>query len=128
MILTLEGEKLVDRVDRGGVGGVNPELGAPGKCVGRVRDPVPTLRHDGGAGDRAVMHEAGQGEISALEGAGDHSHVASDLGGAGGVVPVPLKDDTAAIGERFEAMGGGVLIHAHGHVSARLNSAEGAVG
>jgi hypothetical protein len=128
MIPALKGEELVNGVDGGGVRRLNPELSASRKRVGRVGDTGASLRHDGGAGHFAIVDEAGQSEVAPLKGSSNHAHVASNLGGTGGVAAISLQRDPAAIGEWLEAMSGRVLVHAHGDVAPGLDQSEGAVG
>jgi hypothetical protein len=74
------------------------------------------------------VDEAGEGEIAAAKRARDCPHMRSDLGYARRIGSGALERDPAPVGQRLEAVEGGVLIYAHGCVAARLNRREGAVG
>jgi hypothetical protein len=128
VIVTLEGEELVNRRDRGGVSTAQPYDAAARNCVGRVSDDRSARYHLASSGNLTSMHEPGQREVAATEGAGDPLHVGTNLSYTGGIARVTLEDDAASIRQRLESVERSVLIDAHGYMPARLHPGEGAVG
>ena len=74
------------------------------------------------------MHEAGNAEVSRVEGNGDGVQVPQNLRSARAVGAVALKLDAAPVGSRLEEMGRGVLIDSHCHAATTLHALELAVG
>ncbi len=67
------------------------------------------------------VHQRGRSEIALGKGLGNRLQMFSDGLHPGAVRPVPLQLDPPAVGQIFEAMGGGVLVHSHGHPAAGLH-------
>jgi hypothetical protein len=67
------------------------------------------------------MHEAGDAEVSGLEGSRDLLQVLADRRHAGRVLHVPLQLDAAAVGQYIKAVRRGVLVHPHGYPATLLD-------
>jgi hypothetical protein len=128
MILPLKGEELVNGGNRRGVRGLEAQLAAARERVGSVSDPGPARSHHSRSWHLTVVYQAGQSEVAPLERHADPAHVRSDSCHAGRVAGVALKADATPVGQRFESMRGGVLIHAHGGVTPGLDQRKGTIG
>jgi hypothetical protein len=127
MVLALKGEELVNRRDRYGVGGMNSKRTTMGHGIRDVTDPGLARRHGRCPGDRAIMHEAGDGEVPPPKGCADLRHVSPDLSHPGWIITIADQGDAPAVRQRLEAVTRSVLVHAHGHVTTALHLGEGAI-
>jgi hypothetical protein len=120
MIVALERQKFVDRIDGGWVGSPEPHLPAARNGVRRVTDAGLSGRHDRCPRDGPIMHEPGYRKVSAGKCLRDQSHMAPDLRDTGRIGRRALKSDASAIGKGFKSVGGAVLVHTHRHMAPRL--------
>ncbi len=110
MIAALKGEEVVNSRHGGGIRALQAHLAAARQAIGRVDDARPSRRHHRRPGNVSIVYETGEREVAPTERTGNYSHVGPDLSDPGRVGGIPLESDAAAIGQRFEAMGGGVFI------------------
>jgi hypothetical protein len=127
VILPLEREELMDRVERGAIPGRETDRGTARQTLHRIADPRSPGRHHGGAGDFLCVHEARDGEIPCAEGRGDLTHVVQDPHSVGAVGRVALELDPTPVRKGLEEVGGSVLIDPHRGVTAALQVGEAAV-
>lgn len=127
MVLALKREELVNSRNCYGVIGMDSKRAPVRQGIRAVADPRSARRHGRGSRDRAIMHEARDGEVPPPKGRGDLRHVSPDLGDAGWIIPFTHQGDAPAISQRLEAMRGGVLVYSHGQVASGLHQGEGAI-
>ena len=128
MVVSLEGEKLVNSSHRYRVPAPQPEQRTAWKCVRRVPDQRAASSHRTRSRNFLSMHKPGEREVAATERAGDPMHVGSNLGYTSGIARVALEHNAATVRQRLELVNRSVLIDAHGDMPAGLDLGESAVG
>jgi len=125
VILDLEPEKFVDRLQGVGIVRGNPHLCAAVGGTERVSDRVMLLFHHGHAGRHGVMDEHRHIEVVGAEHGGDVREVHSNLV-AGRIVVFGFRIDfnDSAIGEKCEVVGCGFVGKAHGMIATHVDASR----
>jgi hypothetical protein len=128
VITALEAQKLMNGGNRNRIPGAYPKLPSARRAVRGIPDVRATRPHGSRSGDFTIVNESRKIEVALLEGSSDFPHVRTDSGYTCSIRRIPRKRDAPAIRQRLELVPGGVLVHAHCCVTARLHQGEGAVG
>lgn len=129
MVLTLEGEKGVDRGDGDGIRGPDADFRTRGPIGDDIADGRPALGHHAGARNGLRVHGERLAEIAAAEVVGHLAHVPANRRDARAVRCIrAIEYDATAVRQRLEDVGGRVLIDPHHGAAAGLHAREGAIG
>jgi hypothetical protein len=124
MVLPLEGEELVDGLQRFPIRRGDLHLPPARQLLVRVADVLLLLRHHRSAWHLLRMYKAGDAEVSGVESGGYLLQVLADGRHAGRVLHSALQLDAPTVGQCIETVCRRVLVYPHGDPATLLDFRE----